>query len=118
MQPLKVDFLLFDNGLEALPLGSSGEFPVLRENSLQIQPGREHDLNLGAQVGIITSFLGIFISNPTIHPYCPQVVTSDSILSLPPEARRCYFPHEGGLQYYSHYTLNNCRYTLSSKYQF
>ena len=30
--------------------GRPGDFPVLRDRSLQIHPGREHDLELGAQV--------------------------------------------------------------------
>ena len=54
--------LVFFHGLEALPLGSPEDFPELKKSSLQIQPGREHDLKLGAQVvvsfSIPSSLLG------------------------------------------------------------
>ena len=34
----------------SLFLGGPTDFPVLRERSLQLQPGREHSLEIGAQV--------------------------------------------------------------------
>ena len=34
----------------SLFLGGPTDFPVLREQSLQLQPGREHSLEIGAQV--------------------------------------------------------------------
>ena len=67
-------------------IGGPAEFPVLRERSIQVQPGHEHFLDLQG-----------------------QALTSTGIRNLDPEDRHCYFEDEGNLEFYSKYTFSNCK---------
>ena len=67
-------------------IGGPAEFPVLRERSIQIQPGHEHFLDLQG-----------------------QVLTSTGIRNINPEDRHCYFTDEGNLDFYEKYTFSNCK---------
>ena len=66
-------------------IGQTTEFPVLKQRSLQLQPGQEHFVDLSA-----------------------TVVSSNNIEHIQPEARRCFFPQEGNLKFYERYTFTNC----------
>ena len=66
-------------------IGVPEEFPVLRERGLKLQPGREHFLELSA-----------------------QVVSSSGITEVLPQDRNCYFQNEGNLAFYKTYTFSNC----------
>ena len=66
-------------------IGQTTEFPVLKQRSLQLQPGHEHFVDLSA-----------------------TVVSSSNIEHIQPEARRCFFPQEGDLKFYERYTFSNC----------
>ena len=59
---------------------------MMMEKSLQLQPGREHFIELSA-----------------------SVVSNNGIKEILPEARDCYFPDEGNLEFYEGYTFSNCR---------
>ena len=67
-------------------IGQPEEFPMMREKSLQLQPGKEHFVDLSA-----------------------TVVVSKNIKDIVPEARECYFKDEGDLEFYKEYTFSNCR---------
>ena len=67
-------------------IGQPAEFPMMMEKSIQLQPGREHFIDLSATV----------VSNNDIHDI------------LPP-ARECFFSDEGDLEFYKLYTFSNCR---------
>ena len=68
-------------------IGQPREFPMMKEKSLQLQPGHEHFIELSASV----------------------VSASDIKEKVLPEARECYFPDEGNLEFYEGYTFSNCR---------
>ena len=57
------------------------------DNSLVLQPGYEHFLSLSG-----------------------KVYSANGIENIDPEHRNCFFPHEGGLQFYEHYSYKNCRF--------
>ena len=59
---------------------------MMQEKSLQLQPGREHFIDLSA-----------------------RVVSTNDIKDIAPEARECYFNDEGDLEFYEKYTYSNCR---------
>ena len=67
-------------------IGQPAEFPMMRQKSIQLQPGREHFIDLSA-----------------------TVVSNNGIEDILPEARDCYFPDEGDLEFYKMYTFSNCR---------
>ena len=67
-------------------IGQPEEFPMIMEKSLQLQPGREHFIDLSA-----------------------EVVSTNDIKDIAPEARECYFNDEGKLEFYEKYTYSNCR---------
>ena len=67
-------------------IGQPAEFPMMMEKSIQLQPGREHFIDLSA-----------------------TVVSNNGIQDILPEARDCYFSDEGGLEFYEKYTFSNCR---------
>ena len=67
-------------------IGQHEEFPMMLEKSLQLQPGREHFIDLSA-----------------------RVVSTNDIKDIAPEARECYFNDEGDLEFYEKYTYSNCR---------
>ena len=67
-------------------IGQPEEFPMMREKSLQLQPGREHFVDLSA-----------------------TVVSSKDIKGISPEARECFFRDEGDLEFYKEYAFSNCR---------
>ena len=67
-------------------IGQPEEFPMMREKSLQLEPGREHFVDLSA-----------------------TVVSSKSIKGISPEARECFFRDEGDLEFYKEYAFSNCR---------
>ena len=66
-------------------IGQPEEFPMIMEKSLQLQPGREHFIDLSA-----------------------RVVSTNDIKDIDPEARECYFNDEGELEFYEKYTFSNC----------
>ena len=67
-------------------IGQPEEFPMMRERSLHLQPGKEHFVELAA-----------------------TVVSSKDIKGITSEARDCFFKDEGGLEFYKEYTFSNCR---------
>ena len=73
-------------------IGQPEEFPMMREKSLQLQPGKEHFVDLSA-----------------------TVVSSKNIKGIAPEARECFFRDEGDLEFYKEYTFSNCRLECSIK---
>ena len=82
-----VSFGTFNKEFDAFSvfIGQTTEFPVLKHRSLQLQPGHEHFVDLSA-----------------------TVVSSSNIEHIQPEARECFFPEEGNLQFYERYTFSNC----------
>ena len=67
-------------------IGEPAQFPMMREKSLHVQPGREHFVDLSA-----------------------EVVATNDIRHISPEARGCLFTDEGDLEFYKSYTFSNCR---------
>lgn len=67
-------------------IGQPSEFPQMSKKGVQLEPGREHFVELSA----IT-------------------VSTNDINSMPPEARNCFFSSEGDLEFYEAYTHSNCR---------
>ena len=67
-------------------IGQAAEFPMMKEKSIQLQPGREHFVELSA-----------------------RVVSTKDIEDIDPEARECFFSNEGNLDFYKKYTYSNCR---------
>ena len=67
-------------------IGHPAEFPMMKEDSLKLEPGREHFVKLSA-----------------------SVVSTDDIKDIAPEARDCFFADEGNLDFYKKYTFSNCR---------
>jgi hypothetical protein len=43
------------------------------------------------------------------------VFSAKGIEGLDPEARHCFFPHEGNLDFYKKYTFQNCRFECGIK---
>ena len=80
-------------------IGQPAEFPVMKQRSLKLQPGREHFVELKAQVCKHCILPLIFF----------QVVSSKDIRSIAPEARSCYFEDEMDLTFYEKYTFINCQ---------
>ena len=67
-------------------IGQPAQFPMMREKSIQLQPGREHYVDLSASVVSTNNIRGIF-----------------------PEDRGCLFNDEGDLEFYKSYAFSNCR---------
>ena len=67
-------------------IGHPAEFPMMKEDSLKLEPGREHFVKLSA-----------------------SDVSTDDIKDIAPEARDCFFADEGNLDFYKKYTFSNCR---------
>ena len=67
-------------------IGQPTEFPMMKERSLKVQPGREHFIDLSA-----------------------VVVSAKDIKDITQEARNCFFADEGDLEFYESYTLSNCK---------
>ena len=67
-------------------IGQPAEFPMMKQKSIQLQPGHEHFIDLSA-----------------------TVVSNNGIEDILPEARDCYFSDEGDLEFYEKYTFSNCR---------
>ena len=67
-------------------IGQPAEFPMMKEKGIQLQPGREHFVELSA-----------------------RVVSTKDIEDIDPEARECFFSNEGNLDFYKNYTFSNCR---------
>ena len=67
-------------------LGQPAEFPMMKERGIQLEPGREHFVQLSA-----------------------RVVSTKDIEDIDPEARECFFSNEGNLDFYKKYTYSNCR---------
>ena len=67
-------------------IGQPAQFPMLRDKSIRLEPGREHFVDLSA-----------------------TVVATDGIKDILPEARGCLFTDEGSLEFYKSYTFSNCR---------
>ena len=66
--------------------GEPDQFPMMQDKSINLQPGREHFVDLSA-----------------------KVVTTNDIKHISPEARGCLFTDEGDLEFYKSYTFSNCR---------
>ena len=67
-------------------IGQPAQFPMMRDKSIRLQPGREHFVDLSA-----------------------TVVATNGIENILPEARGCLFNDEGDLEFYKSYTFTNCR---------
>ena len=74
-------------------IGESTQFPAPKERSILIQPGKEHFLDMSS-----------------------QLFTSHGIENLSPAERRCYFHHEGSLEFYDYYTVSNCIFECGIKH--
>ena len=81
-------------------IGQRAEFPILKEKSIQLQPGQDTSNSL---------FVPIF--NPGLEHFIDlsaTMVFAKDIKHLDPEQRNCYFPDEGALTFYEDYTHTNC----------
>ena len=67
-------------------IGEPAQFRMMRDKSLQVQPGRENFVDLSA-----------------------KVVATNDIRFISPEARGCLFTDESHLEFYKSYTFSNCR---------
>ena len=67
-------------------IGQPSEFPQMSKKGVQLEPGREHFVELSA-----------------------TTVSTNDINGMPPEARNCFFSAEGDLEFYEKYTHSNCR---------
>ena len=67
-------------------IGEPAQFPMMNDKSINLQPGREHFLDLSA-----------------------TVVSTKGIRDISPEARGCFFTDEGDREFYKSYTFTNCR---------
>ena len=67
-------------------IGEPAQFPMMLDNSLPLQPGRTHSVDLKA-----------------------TVVSTNGIKEIEPEARGCFFTDESNLEFYKGYTFSNCR---------
>ena len=67
-------------------IGEPAQFPMILDNSLPLQPGRTHSVDLKA-----------------------TVVSTNGIRGIEPEARGCFFTDESNLEFYKGYTFSNCR---------
>ena len=67
-------------------VGAPQEFPMMREHGIQLEPGREHFIDLSA-----------------------DLVTTNNLRDIEPSARDCFFTDEGDLDFYESYTFSNCR---------
>ena len=83
-----VSFGTIDQQFSAFSLfiGQPAQFPMMRDKSIRLQPGREHFIDLSA-----------------------TVVATNGIEDILPEARGCLFTDEGDLEFYKSYTFSNCR---------
>ena len=84
----KVSFGTLDQQYSAFNLfiGRPAQFPMMRDKSIQLQPGREHFIDLSA-----------------------TVVSTNGIRDILPKARGCFFENEGDLDFYKSYTFSNCK---------
>ena len=76
----------------SLFIGQPAQFPMMRDKSIQLQPGREHYADLSA-----------------------SVVSTNNIKDILPEVRGCLFNDESDLEFYKSYTFFNCRLECSIK---
>ena len=67
-------------------IGHPAEFPMMKEKSIKVEPGREHFIDLSA-----------------------TVVSASDIKAIAPEDRHCFFQDESDLDFYKRYTFSNCR---------
>ena len=67
-------------------IGKPAQFPMMRDKSIRLGPGKEHFVELSA-----------------------NVVSSNRIKDISPEDRGCLFDDEGSLEFYKKYTFSNCR---------
>ena len=67
-------------------IGQPAQFPMMRDKSIRLQPGREHFVELSA-----------------------TVVATDGIKDILPQARGCLFNDDMDLEFYKSYTFSNCR---------
>ena len=67
-------------------IGEPAQFPMIRDKSITLQPGREHFIDLSA-----------------------TLVTTNGIKDISPEDRGCLFTDESDLEFYKSYTFTNCR---------
>ena len=67
-------------------IGEPAQFPMMRDKSTHLQPGREHFVDLSA-----------------------TFVSTKGIRDISPIARGCFFKDEGDLEFYKSYTFTNCR---------
>ena len=83
-----VSFGSLDQQYNAFKLfvGQPAQFPMMRDKSIQLEPGREHFVDLSA-----------------------TVVSTNGIRDISPESRGCLFTDEGSLDFYKSYTFSNCR---------
>ena len=67
-------------------IGHPAEFPMMKEKSIKVEPGREHFIDLSA-----------------------TMVSANDIKAIAPEDRHCFFQDESDLDFYKRYTFSNCR---------
>ena len=67
-------------------IGEPAQFPMIRDKSITLQPGREHFIDLSA-----------------------TLVTTNGIKGISPDDRGCLFTDESDLEFYKSYTFTNCR---------
>ena len=67
-------------------IGHPAEFPMMKEKSIKVEPGREHFIDLSA-----------------------TMVSASDIKAIAPEDRHCFFHIESDLDFYKRYTFSNCR---------
>ena len=67
-------------------LGQPAQFPMMRDKSLELEPGKEHFIDLSA-----------------------TVVSTKEIRKILPKDRKCFFTDESDLEFYKSYTYSNCR---------
>ena len=74
-------------------IGKPAQFPMMREKSIRLEPGREHFVDLSASV----------------------VTSNKEIRELYPKARGCLYNDESHLDFYKIYTSTNCKFECRIK---
>ena len=78
------------NGFQVF-IGTPGEFPVMKDRSILVQPGYENFIEVSGYV----------------------VGSSPDVQKLEPADRKCFFSEEGGLDFYDKYSYSSCKFECS-----
>ena len=81
-------------------IGQRAEFPILKEKSIQLQPGQEV---------MLMRCLKFSLGHEHFIDLSATVVSAKDIQQINPVDRKCYFRNEGRLTFYDEYTFTNCR---------